>query len=84
MGIPAIGTQVGGIPDLIADGKTGFLLPAQPTPEDVARAVMKYTAMPDAQKENMASEARELWKQKFDAQANARHFAAYLQNLITE
>ncbi len=84
MGIPAIGTQVGGIPDLIIDGQTGFLLPPQALPEDVARSVMKYAALPEAEKRSMAAAARELWKQKFDAQKNAAHFTAYLRNISTQ
>ncbi len=36
-GLPAIGTRVGGIPDVIEDGKTGFLVP----PEDPHSAAQK-------------------------------------------
>ena len=84
MGIPAIGTAIGGIPDLIIDGQTGFLLPAQATAEDVANAVMKYAARTVAEKQQMATEARRRWSEKFNAKENAVQFAAYLQQLVSE
>lgn len=84
MGIPAIGTPVGGIPDLIADGKTGFLLPEQAQPADLARAIVQYGQLPDCAKADLASAARNAWKQKFDARENAARFTAYLRNLIIE
>ena len=83
MGIPAIGTPVGGIPDLIVDGQTGFLLPEQAAPSDVANTIVKYVTLSDEEKRNMAAAARDLWKQKFDAKENAVQFAAYLRNLIS-
>ena len=84
MGIPAIGTQVGGIPDLILDGQTGYLLPEKPDPADVAAAIVKFAALPEQQKGSMAAAAREHWKEKFDAKENAMQFAAYLQKLTLE
>ena len=81
MGIPAIGTTVGGIPDLILDGQTGYLVPQQAEPADVAAAVMKYASCTAAQKQRMAAAARQHWVQKFNAKENAVQFAAYLQNL---
>jgi len=81
MGIPAVGTQVGGIPDLVIDGQTGFLLSSQPEPAEVAEGILKYAALPDDRKQEMAAAARKLWKEKFDASENAVKFAAYLENL---
>lgn len=84
MGIPAIGTVIGGIPDLIIDGKTGFLLPAQATAEEVAAAVMKYAAYTAAEKQQMAAATRCHWAEKFNAKENAVAFAAYLQQLASK
>ena len=84
MGIPAIGTPIGGIPDLIEDGQTGFLLPENAEAADVAHAIMKYMALLPEQKHQMAVSARQMWKEKFDAEENAQQFAAYLQNLLSE
>lgn len=82
MGIPAIGTPIGGIPDLIVDGQTGFLLPQNVKPQDVAAALMRYVALTDTQKREMTAAVRHRWEEKFNAKTNAVQFAAYLQNLL--
>ena len=81
MGIPAIGTPVGGIPDLILDGKTGFLLSEQTEADHVAQAVMRFAALPVQQKQQMRKSVRLHWAETFDAVKNARRFTAYLENL---
>ena len=84
MGIPAIGTAVGGIPDLIKENQTGFLLPEQPEASQVAEAIEAYVSLTEERKREMASAARRLWQEKFDAVANAAAFSAYLENLTSE
>ena len=84
MGIPAVGTRVGGIPDLILDGQTGFLLQEEATPTAVAETLLKYAALSEGEKNRMAAAARHLWKENFNAQENALRFTAYLRNLISE
>ena len=84
MGIPAIGTAIGGIPDLIIEDQTGYLLPEQATPETTADAIQKFAVLPEEQKKLMAAAARQLWKEKFDAKENAAAFTSYLRDLIPE
>ena len=81
MAIPAIGTTVGGIPDLIVDGETGFLMPQNVTPDDVAKAIMRYADLSEEQVQRMSAAARMRWAEKFDAVKNAEHFVEYLRNL---
>ena len=40
-GIPVLGTEVGGIPEIIDDGLNGFLIPAAPSPDFLAESVIK-------------------------------------------
>lgn len=40
LGVPAVGTKVGGIPDVIEDGKTGLLVPLK-DPKAIADAVVR-------------------------------------------
>ena len=84
MGIPAIGTAIGGIPDLVLDGETGYLLPQQAKAADVAEAVAKFAALSGEEKQKMAAAARKRWTEKFDAVENAAQFAAYLRDLIPQ
>lgn len=84
MGVPAIGTPIGGIPDLILDGHTGFLLPQDVGAADVAAAIQKYAELPETDKQEMSKRVRRHWEEKFDAKQNAQRFAAYLQNILLQ
>lgn len=84
MGIPAIGTPIGGIPDLILDGKTGYLLPEHTEPAHVAEAIARFAALTEAQKEQMRQTVRLHWADKFDAVKNAQRFTAYLKELVSQ
>lgn len=83
-GIPVIGTAVGGIPEMVLDGKTGYLLPQNPTAEEVAHALMRYYNLSCQRRKEMADAAREIWQQKFDTVRNARDFVEYLMSLAAE
>lgn len=84
MGVPAIGTEVGGIPDLILDGKTGFLLPQEAEPAQVAAAIERFTALTEEQRQQLRMNVRRHWADRFDAEKNAARFTAYLQDLLLE
>lgn len=84
MGIPAIGTEVGGIPDLIRDGQTGFLLPQDAVPSDVAAAILRVMALEDAQYGPMRRAARQHWERNFNAECNAKRFTNDLLDLVSK
>jgi glycosyltransferase involved in cell wall biosynthesis len=44
-GLPAVATDVGGIPELVEDGRTGFLVPRR-DPERLARAMRRLATRP--------------------------------------
>jgi glycosyltransferase involved in cell wall biosynthesis len=46
LGVPAVGTRVGGIPDVIEDGVSGLLVP-QKDPEAIAQAVIHLCKNPE-------------------------------------
>lgn len=77
-GIPAIGTAVGGIPELIQNGVTGILLDKNPSAEAVAAAIMQYASMSSATKKQMSENAYQKWQALFDARRNAKRFIADL------
>jgi glycosyltransferase involved in cell wall biosynthesis len=44
--VPVVGSNVGGIPDIIIDGETGVLVP-QKNPDAIAQAIEKIVNNPD-------------------------------------
>lgn len=81
MGIPAIGTEVGGMSELIIDGKTGFLLKSNPDIKDIVAVIEKFYHMPKLKKQKMGNMARQLWDEKFDAEKNARDFVEMVKDV---
>ena len=69
-GVPTITTDIGGFPDIIQDGKTGFLVPVK-RPDKIAEAVARVLGdKKEAQK--IARCGQRLSKEKFDIQATAK------------
>lgn len=81
-GIPAIATAVGGIPELVRDGETGFLLSETPSIEEAAAAICRFYELPAAEKAAMARRARALWEEEFDAEKNAKVLTAILRQAV--
>jgi glycosyltransferase involved in cell wall biosynthesis len=57
MGKPVIGSNIGGIPDVVEDGVTGLLVPPQ-NPQQLANAIVKIIDNP-AKARQMALAARQ-------------------------
>lgn len=83
MGIPAIGTAVGGIPELVVDGHTGYLLPENPEISQVSEAILKFAALSSEEKQKMSGNARKMWQEKCDAEKNACRFTQMLKCLLS-
>jgi glycosyltransferase involved in cell wall biosynthesis len=45
LGLPVVATRVGGIPDVVADGDSGYLTPSE-NPDALARAVIELSKNP--------------------------------------
>ena len=58
-GVPVIANEVGGLPELIADGNTGLLVPPR-DPDALASALIRLSD--DAESERMGAEARRTWE----------------------
>ena len=79
-GLPGIVTAVGGLTDIVIDGKTGFLVP----PGDAAALAARLQCMleePQRRRE-MGHAARYHAEIHFDAQRNAAHVVACLHNAV--
>lgn len=77
-GVPVIATRSGGIPEIVMDGKTGFLVEKQ-DPEQLADRILSLTKDVTLRK-RMGKEARSVVKQKFDIHKNA----CQIETLISE
>ena len=83
LGVPVIGTRVGGIPDVIEDGKTGILInPA--SAGEIADAIIKVFAMGENEKNIMIEEAKKSACEKFDWDKIANQVDALYNNLLLE
>lgn len=76
VGVPCLGANVGGIPDLIQDGMTGFLFPSGAT-ESLARLLIEIHRNP-SQANSIGAKGRESARQNFDCSVVARrHLEVY-------
>ena len=79
-GVPAIATRVGGVPEVVVDGVTGWLV-AAPTPELFAAALDEAFADPGAAQERGAA-ARRRAERLFDATVWADGLNAEYRRLV--
>ena len=64
-GVPCIGTKVGGILEILADGKFGFLVP--PKDENtLAEVMVKMVQMSEEEKQKLIEESRRRVKDKYN------------------
>lgn len=73
-GVPVLATPAGGIPEVIEDGRTGFLL-SSPRPEEVAGRMRELLRQRELLRV-VAGRARQLWRERFTAELYRRQIAA--------
>ena len=56
-GVPCLATNAGGIPDIVEENQTGFLVPPRDH-EALAAAMLKMAALPAADRQRIASAAK--------------------------
>lgn len=84
LGIPCIGTAVGGIPELIHDNHNGFLLDPEPDGRAIANTLERFYRLSGEQRIDFRKNARETWARAFDAEQNAAFFSQKLLGLLNE
>lgn len=80
MGIPLIGTHHGGIPEVIEDGNTGYLVPERDT-EILADRIFKLMSNP-SQRKHMGFNARKLVETKFNIHTQSEKLQSFYDGLL--
>lgn len=78
-GIPIIATNVGGNPEIVSE-RNGILLDQNPTPDEVAQALLKICDNPEMASK-MRKESRRVWEESYNAEVNFRAFAQRLREI---
>ena len=76
-GVPIIGTNVSGIPEVVLDNQTGFLIPSE-NAKALADALQKL-AQDQAKRQRLGTNARALVTERFDMDRNIGEFIDYLR-----
>lgn len=80
-GIPAIATDVGGVSEIVINGKTGFLLDQEIEPEYVAEVIENVANMEASTYDAMRKEARNIWGAFYSADINYPDFCDKILSL---
>jgi colanic acid/amylovoran biosynthesis glycosyltransferase len=73
-GVPVIATGVGGVPEIIMDAYNGFLLPGKLQAGELAEKIAAFIRLSPDKKNELRSNARHTWEEKFNAVNNYRQF----------
>ncbi len=81
--IPVLATDVGGVQEEV-DRERGYLLASNPSPQEIARAIETHANLAPEEASRMRSNAREHWKDHFDAQKNYRELPYQLLSVLSD
>lgn len=76
LGIPAIGTNVGGNPEIIIDKKNGYLMPVDFQPTHLEKIFTQYLSLSYEEKMELRNNAFTTWANEFNADVNFSEFVA--------
>ena len=79
-GIPALATDVGGVSEIVINGKTGFLLDQEVNPKDVAEVIEKVAGMTADNYNSMRAEAKKMWGTFYSADIN---YPAFCEKVLS-
>lgn len=80
MSLPLIGSKTGGIPEIIEDGKNGYLVDPLNI-EDISNAMLKIALNPEKSK-NMGNNAKSLVENKFNLSKQNKKFEEIFVHII--
>jgi len=77
--IPIIGTNVGGVAEIIDNEKNGFLLSSDPEPDEIIDRLKQLYAMSDEDYLMMRQQAYHTWQSRFNAESN---YSELIYNMV--
>jgi colanic acid/amylovoran biosynthesis glycosyltransferase len=80
-GVPVVGSRIGGIPEGIIDGQTGFLAP-ESDPDALARCMGDLLDDP-AMRHHMGSQGRALVEERFDIRRQTEILEGFYDALLS-
>jgi glycosyltransferase involved in cell wall biosynthesis len=81
-GRPVIGSNVGGIPEVIEDGRNGFLFESENV-NDLADKLEKLLSKPELAK-RMGEEGRKIVQEKFSSEKYCEHFTQMVHEVLKD
>lgn len=80
-GMPVIATDVGGVPEMVEEGRNGFLLPKNFDTDQLRNCIINLLHMSPLDYSFMSEKSHEIWEDKFHAEKNYTEFIKMLKEL---
>lgn len=79
VGVPAIATCVGGVPEIVEHQTNGFLLPANPTPAQIHQQLTELAVLSVVERKRISEAAFLTWQTNYQASTN---YSRFLQDFL--
>jgi glycosyltransferase involved in cell wall biosynthesis len=80
-GVPVLASAVGGIPEMVEDGKTGFLVPPK-SAEELARGILHVLGDTDGMR-TVEANARREWERCYDVSIYRNRITNLIESLVS-
>jgi glycosyltransferase involved in cell wall biosynthesis len=80
-GLPVVATKVGGVPDFVREGETGFLVPSR-APQELAEAMERLMSLPAETRDQMGRRGRVLVENEFSIKQIAAKWEEIYRSLL--
>jgi glycosyltransferase involved in cell wall biosynthesis len=83
LGTPVIGSRIGGIPELIEEGRTGYIFDVK-SPESLRKTIRKALALPEPDYTAMSHAVKEFAMKHFSEETHYRKLMEVYDSVITQ
>lgn len=80
-GTPVIGSNVGGIPDMVRDGETGFLF-EKGNSEDLARKIKFFFSLSEKERKEMSHNCRRIAEKEYALEIQAKTYMKLYEEIL--